>query len=316
MNLLKRYLILIAVAFVLVVLLSLVKNEFARHLPGYDTGLPAVERESASNQLDALFMGSSTFKRGLDMTQFDQAGRNGAFLVAYNGNQPFTMQMALSELWSHGVRPKRLYVDFYPYLVAANPKLSDARLLVETDTAFKWSLWRRLCEADACDATTFHETFVTSNNVLILFWPLYRWMNREKTYRGASRVPMPGSTTDQLNTKPLFGQRDGLQSIQLTALQRLTEEAKSLGIEVYFVETPKYTRLQNDHTYQTYLQAMIDAALTYLPRENLILASDLTFDQSEPTYFNDLVHLSTTGAKAFTTELIRAIERVDKKSKK
>ena len=307
----KRLLILIAAALLAVILLMLVKNECARWLPSAGNGMAEIIQKQ---HVDYLFIGSSTFRRGLDIEELQKLSEN-TYILSYNGNQPVMMWMILEYLIQQGVTVDHLFVDFYPYMAAAKPALSDTSILIDTDLRFKFDIWKTISNADPASSqdlqnniSTFYELFISANNATILWWPIHRMMSRRQNFHGGLRglQNRHGSSRENLEQKPLYGLRDGLQASQMEGYRNLIETAQKHGIELCFIETPKYRRLYDNADYRMLFGQIWDA-LAGVPGFCLIPADQVPLDRNEPDYFNDLVHLSGTGAHTYTQMLLDVI---------
>ena len=291
----KRFIVVLFSVVIAVAILLVIKNECTRFLPSPGFGMNEIVQ---AGEVEQLFMGSSTFKRGLDIEVLEQNLPGKTYILAYNGNQPVMMVQELEYLVKSGLRIKKLYIDYYPYTIAAEPKVSDTRLFLDTDLNFKRSIWRELSSAETSltgRISLFFELFVTANNDQILWWPVYRVLNRSKNRHGGSLQKLPGSTPEKLDSLPMLGTRDGVQKRQIDAIARMISFAKANQIDIHFIETPKYERLLNDDDYKKIYKDAEDILSVHK-----IKPMTVQFDHAEASYFKDLVHLSGKGAEIYT----------------
>lgn len=307
----KRLLFFISLSFLAVMLIMTAKNEYSRFLPSPGYGMGEIVQQK---NIDYLFIGSSTFRRGLDIEVLNKLPGN-VYILAYNGCQPVTIEMVLEYLLKQGVTIKHLFVDFYPYTAAARPALSDTRLLMDTDIDFKIDLWQSLhayktdsFQAIEDKASDLYEMFISSNNAIILWWPLYQKLIRSKNYRGGIRNLRAehGQTQETLAQLPMFGKRDGLQKVQIDAYQKIIQTASKHGIQLTYLEIPKYYRLYDDHDYRAFSKQILDS-FSNAANYQVISADHIPFDNHQADYFNDLVHLSGVGAHVYTQMLVKTI---------
>lgn len=295
----KRLLIFLVMTIFLCAVFVAIKNEYARCLPSSGTGMSEVIETKV---IDHLFIGSSTFRKGLDIEELEKLGGY-SYILSYNGNEPALIQMELAYLLEQGVQIRNLYVDYYPFTAASRVSLSDTRLLLDTDTKFKIELWEQL-KSSGGKSSSLYELFVSANNALVLWWPAYITVNRSRNRHGGliGMKKNHGTTKARLDARPLFGKRDGLQEAQLAAFRRIAEMADEHGMRLYFLEIPKYSRLSNNSDYIE-LRAGMDSELSAVSGR-IIHAADMVFDDNNPDYFTDLVHLSGIGANTYTKVLM------------
>ena len=75
-----------------VLLLTGIKNEYARLLPVSTYGMQAaVKKKSVTH----LFIGSSMFRQGLSIDVLEEMLEGEVYILSYNGNQPAFMAMEL-----------------------------------------------------------------------------------------------------------------------------------------------------------------------------------------------------------------------------
>ena len=98
----------------------------------------------------------------------------------------------------------------------------------------------------------------------------------------------------------MLGGREGLHEAQTEGYQRLLRLAQEHGIQVCFLETPKYVRMYQDEDYMELYRACIQQMEEFSGEAFVVLAEDLDFDRENPECFQDLIHLSTQGRTLYT----------------
>ncbi len=276
------------------------KNEYARLLPASSYGMQAAVRKG---KVSHLFIGSSMFRQGLSIDVLEEELEGNVYILSYNGNQPAFMAMELNYMLEEGLEIENLYVDLYPYTAAALPWISDTKILLDTDLAFKWEAWKLMDTQSNGKFSDFYELFVTANNEQLLTYPLNNRLVSAQFRNGGNVLRPAGQTREHLYSLEMLGGRDGLQPAQLEGYQKLLGLAQEHGIRVWFLETPKYERMYRDEDYLELYEACV-RALEEMPGESrMVLAEELDFDTSDPACFQDLIHLSAKGREVYTRML-------------
>lgn len=292
----KKMLRAFALTLVLVLALLGIKNEYARLLPASTFGMQAALRQG---EIDHLFIGSSMFRQGLAIDVLEEELQGNSYILSYNGNQPAFMARELAFLLENGLTVKNIYVDLYPYTAAAAPWISDTKILLDTDMKFKLEAWELMRKWNDTSVLDFYELFVTANNEQLLTYPVNNRLVSSQFRNGGNLLTLGGQTREQLDALGTLGSRDGLQEAQLTGYGELARLAKEHGITLYFIETPKYVRMEEDADYRELYEGCL-AYVKKLENAKLILSQDLSFDNTNPAYYQDLIHLSTEGRTVYT----------------
>ena len=79
-----------------VLLLTGIKNEYARLLPVSSYGMQAAIRKKS---IDHLFIGSSMFRQGLSIDVLEEELEGNVYILSYNGNQPAFMAFWI-QIWA------------------------------------------------------------------------------------------------------------------------------------------------------------------------------------------------------------------------
>lgn len=185
----KRVLKTIVVAFAIALALIFIKNEYARCLPASTYGMQAAIRKGST---DNLFIGSSMFRQGLDIDVLEEELPGSTYILSYNGNQPALMAMELQYMLEQGLEIQNLYIDLYPYTAAADPWISDTKILLDTDLKFKAKAWRLISNSTGASFGDFYEFFVTANNEQLLTYPLNNKIVSSQFRDGGSLLRQPG----------------------------------------------------------------------------------------------------------------------------
>ncbi len=297
-------------AFLLVVL----KNEYARLLPVSTYGMQAaIERGETEN----LFIGSSMFRQGLSIDVLEEELPGSSYILSYNGNQPALMAMELAYMLEEGLEVKNLYIDLYPYTAAADPWISDTKILLDTDLDFKIQAWRLMAENSGASFSDFFEFFVTANNEQLLTYPINNALVSSQFRNGGTLLQQEGSTREELYALGMLGSRDGLNEAQTKGYREIAALAEEYGLNLYFLETPKYERMYADPDYMELYQLCLEEVQKLKAEWNgsgsfeVICAEDLDFDSSDAGNFQDLIHLSSAGRTEYTRLLCGALKSRD-----
>ena len=307
----KRILVTIGGALLAALLLVLVKNEYARLLPVSTYGMQAA---IAREETEHLFIGSSMFRQGLSIDVLEEKLPRSSYILSYNGNQPALMAMELAYLMEEGLRVENLYIDLYPYTAAADPWISDTKILLDTDLDFKIRAWKLMRESSGASFSDFFEFFVTANNEQLLTYPVNNALVSAQFRNGGSLLWQAGSTREELYALGTLGSREGLHAAQVEGYRQLAALAEEYELNLYFLETPKYERMYADADYrELYELCMAEIRRLQSGWEGkgsfqIICGEDLDFDSSDPENFQDLIHLSGSGRELYTRLLCEELE--------
>ena len=310
----KRILLTIGGALLAAFLLVILKNEYARLLPVSTYGIQAaIEREETEN----LFIGSSMFRQGLSIDVLEEELPGSSYILSYNGNQPALMAMELAYMLEEGLEVKNLYIDLYPYTAAADPWISDTKILLDTDLDFKIQAWRLMAENSGASFSDFFEFFVTANNEQLLTYPINNALVSSQFRNGGTLLQQEGSTREELYALGMLGSRNGLHEAQMEGYGKIAALAEEYGLNLYFLETPKYERMYADPDYMELYQLCLEEVQRLKAEWNgsgsfeVLCAEDLDFDSSDAGNFQDLIHLSSAGRTEYTRLLCGALKSRD-----
>jgi hypothetical protein len=283
-----------------VALLVVLKNQYGSVFAGNTYGIPAAIE---MNEIEHLFIGSSMFRQGMDIDVLEEQLDGNVFILSYNGNQPVFMAEELEYLLEQGVKIENVYIDFYAYTLTAVPWISDTKMFLDTDLNFKKEAWELMSAHNDVSFNDFYEMFVTANNEQIFMFPVNNAVVSSQFRNGGSLMAPAGQSKEYLDTLDL-GVREGLFESQVAGYEKILQLCKTNEIRLTFIETPKYEKLLTDTRegcYSELLQEMVSWAESH--GANYLLAEEVEFDHAEPGNFQDLIHLSGEGRKAYCEKL-------------
>lgn len=306
----KRVLIAIGSALLAAFLLIILKNEYARLLPVSTYGMQAA---IAQEETENLFIGSSMFRQGLSIDVLEEELPGNSYILSYNGNQPALMAMELQYMLEEGLKIQNLYIDLYPYTAAADPWISDTKILLDTDLDFKLRAWRLMAESGETSFSDFFEFFVTANNEQLLTYPVNNRLVSSQFRNGGTLLSQEGSTKEELDALGTLGGREGLNEAQVQGYREIAALAEQYDLNLYFLETPKYERMYQDEDYRELYELCLQEVRELERSWNgsgsfaVICAEELNFDTSDAANYQDLIHLSSEGRKEYTKLLCVAV---------
>lgn len=265
--------------------------------------------------VDNLFIGSSMFRQGID-AQALSTEEEDAFLLSYNGNQPFLIYYEIKELLDNGVNIGTLYVDMYAYSLTSNTSLSDVRLLQENNLDFTYTVYKTMNKNKNANLLDLYEMVVKSNNEMFLSWPISYPLINSRYVRGSNNTKNAGATEEALKQLPLNFGESTPKEVQLESLDKLIALCKENNVNIVFLETPKYSYLYEGESYRKIMIEYVDFLDKYnvkqvisqetsshcgiLENKNHIIYS---FDSNNPAFFTDLIHMSSDGRETFSVVL-------------
>ena len=306
----KRVLTAIGSALLAAFLLIILKNEYARLLPVSTYGMQAA---IAQEETENLFIGSSMFRQGLSIDVLEEELPGNSYILSYNGNQPALMAMELQYMLEEGLKIQNLYIDLYPYTAAADPWISDTKILLDTDLDFKLRAWRLMAESGETTFSDFFEFFVTANNEQLLTYPVNNRLVSSQFRNGGTLLSQEGSTKEELDALGTLGGREGLNEAQVQGYREIAALAEQYDLNLYFLETPKYERMYQDEDYRELYELCLQEVRELERSWNgsgsfaVICAEELNFDTSDAANYQDLIHLSSEGRKEYTKLLCVAV---------
>ena len=277
-----------------------IKNFIGYKFPNTSNGMQAAISEK---KIDSLFLGSSLFRQGIDIMTLEQGLEGNSYVMSYNGNQPVQMKEELEMLLRNDVEISNLYVDLYVYSSALRPAISDTRLIWDLDMEGKMAVFGDMVTYSQAGFTEFVDFFITSNNKYMVCYPLFQMVSKNEFYKGGNLRETLGSTKEVLDSLGTPGEREGIDETQKEALQDIIAICESRGINLCFVEIPKYKTLAEADYYirlHKELEEVVETA-------QYVSAEQSGFDNTNPEYYQDLFHLSAKGRREYTRLLIERI---------
>ncbi|HAG68616.1 MAG TPA: hypothetical protein DCL38_01425 [Lachnospiraceae bacterium] len=260
-----------------------------------------------AGDLDILFIGSSTFRCNIDMPTMDEAYDGRVYDISYGGNQLVAASIQYDEIKSRSANKYDLIVfELNPMMLTEKVALSDSRVIWDLSWDGKKKLWEKLSSSGNTDSSVLYEYFVTSGMDDLFTYPVTEPFYSTRYYKGAKTDETPSPGPEVLENAEFDISGETLVPAQEEAVIELLEKCRRDGQAFIFLECPHYYRLQEDPTYQKYLDYYLDL----LDRNNAacILAGDVSFDDHEAAYFEDMNHMSAEGRRLYTKKLIKLLK--------
>lgn len=302
----KKYVKAIAVGLLTALCFLSVKNFIAYKFPNSSSGMQAAIRQE---RIEHLFIGSSLFRQGIDIYTAEEMLEGNCFVLSYNGNQPVQMLEELNMLLRNDVKIDNLYMDLYVYSSALRPAISDTKLIWDLDFRGKCKVYQDMVTYSEAGFTEFTDVFISANNEYMLLYPVFNTVMKKEFYKGGNIRETSGSTSEILDHLVSPGERVGIDSTQKQALHKIIRICEEEDINLCFAEVPKYYTL-DEANYYIRLRAELEEVVS---EKRIIKASDLLFDNRNPSYYQDLFHLSAEGRRTYTKLLIEAAESEEEK---
>lgn len=279
------------------------KNCLSYKIPNKAMGVRSVV---AKGHIDTLFIGSSGYRKGIDMETLVDELDGQTFMLTYNGNEPFNILIELEEILSEGVSIGTLVVDFNPSMADRGADLSDKRLLWDITLAGKMKLWNEIKELESTTLFTMYDYWVLANNDYMVTYPVsYPLIASRYNYGGSTAADETiGLSKQELEELPIV-ENPGVNVLQKESILSIIRLCKENGINLIFMESPRYITMEEDENYQAKSKEMY--ALIEREGVRVILRKDLEFDNTKPEYYSDLTHMSGEGKKALTEAVARIL---------
>ena len=287
------------------------KNQYSPILLRNATyGMPAlIEKGEIKN----LYIGSSMFRQGLDIITLGE-DKNCNYILAYNGNQPVLEYRQLKYLIDRGVQIENLYVDMYVYSAFERPEISDEKIFLEIDLKEKWKLWNLISKQEKTSFADFWRMFITSNNELLMTWPINNVVLNSQFIQGGVLTKPEGASYEILSKSEIYGIAEGMELSQKEAIESMIQLCKDHNIDLCFVETPKFEKVVYDDAYQNAMKEYVGllqkyAVSMFLSRTTADSLTDKSgvieynFKHYNAENFVDTIHLSYMGRLEFTKKL-------------
>ena len=283
------------------ILLLFVKNEYTcKLMDNMNYGIPALIKKGS---VEELYIGSSMFRQGLDINTLTEDGTD-AYILSYNGNQPYLEAIILQKLVEEGVKIDRLFIDMYAYTIIEEPDLEDSKLLLEFDINGKNKVYSAI--SSEYSLKTWWQFYVSCNMDSIITWPVSSQVVNKQFLKGGNLQYTQGATMEEYNGVSAPAIQYELNDKQLRAIEDIAGLCSDNDIKLMFVETSKYIGVMEDATYigimEKYRSFLDNKGISYILADDEVLKSSY-----ETGDFLDVLHLSSSGRQRFTNELINKI---------
>lgn len=250
-------------------------------------------------EVDNLYIGSSMFRQGLDINELKkEIPEESHYILAYNGNQPIWECLQLEYLLESGLKVKKLYVDMYAFSICKEPNLDDEKMFLEFPYDKKREIYQ--CIKSGLSWTEKWQLWVSGCNEMILFWPIYSKIVDMQFENGGTLINSEGSEKETLDNMFTVNYPSTMDNTQIEYLKKIVKLAKENKIQIVFVETPKYSKVQYEESYCK----LMDEYREILDCMGVEYISDYDeIDCYDSSLFQDLIHLSSEGRKTFTKVL-------------
>ena len=300
----KRLLKTISLAFLILIMLLFVKNNYSFML--LNNASYGSTNIINKGEINNLFIGSSMFRQGIDIKTLEDNEEDN-YILSYNGNSPYLEYYELLNLLDNNVKINNLYVDMYVYVMYQEPKISDEKMLLEFDFKQKKEILSKIGNG----FSLLYETYVTSNNEFIITYPINSQIVNNTFYKGGSLLMPSGESSEVLDNSYVYDLSGDMNSIQVEYLIKLIKLAKDNNINLTFIETPKYATVKNNESYlkamEKYKDILDDLDVKYIVNS---IEANITYSflNDNPEYYFDNIHLSYKGRVAFTNVLLDYID--------
>jgi len=276
------------------------KNAWSYKLPNDAMGVRSV---IAKGHVDTLFMGSSAYRKGIDMYMIEEKLPGQSFMLTYNGNQPFNMAVELKEIIDGGCDIDTLVVDFNPSMVDRGADLSDKRLLWDITMDGKNRLWSELGQREDASLFTRYDFWVSSNIDYMFTYPVAKPMISKRYYLGGGALSeaTAGLSKEKLDALEII-ENPGINELQQRSVDEIIELCSANGIKLIFFESPRYVTMAEHENYKAKsdeLKAHIEGLGV-----KVVTGKDIGFDNTNPEYYADLTHMSGEGSRVLTQNII------------
>lgn len=249
-----------------------------------------------TGSIDNLYIGSSMFRQGLDIIELQKNfPQESHYILSYNGNQPIWEYMQLEYLLKNDVKIGTLYIDMYAYSLCKEPALDDEKMFLEFSYEFKKKIFYNI--KNNISWSEQWQLWISSCNEMIFFWPIYSYIVNSQFQYGGTLFYSAGNTNEILNSMSTSIYPTEINSLQEKYICEIIDLAYEEEIEIVFVETPKYYKIQFD---QAYCDLMDNYKKLLAKMDVKVISVDEEIDYYDSSLFQDLIHLSSKGRKLFS----------------
>lgn len=300
----KKTIITLVTAFILFIGIVLMKNCFTYKIPNEDMGIQSV---ISKKNMDYLFIGSSSFRKGVNMKTLESELDGSVFMLTYNGNQPMNVLVELEEIIKAGTHIGTVIYEIEPGMVDRGADLSDKRLLWDVDMSSKIRIWNYLKDRDDADFFMLFDYWVSSNMDYLITYPVAHKVIAKRYYLGGNdgEDVSDGKSAEELDKLPIK-EDPGIDKLQEESLVNIINLCDDNGIDLIFLEPPKYIKMYSDVNFAEKLGDL--TTLLNSHGGKVYLADDLGFDNTKPEYYSDLSHMSKDGMKELTEDILEVLK--------
>lgn len=305
-NTLVKTIISILAAFLVTFIVVFCKNAFSKDIKGASVGVSAI---SQASKIDTLFIGASSFRKGLNMHLLEDNLEGQTYMLTYNGNQPMNMDIELQELYKAGTEINTLVLEFDPGMIDWHADLSDKRLLWDISLDSKVKIWNLLSQREDADFFMMYDYWVSSNIDYMFTYPISKPVISKRYYRGGNtgEDDVKGLSFEELEALPVR-EDPGFSDLQKSSLQDIISLCNANNTKLIVLESPNYKKMYEDENYANKCvilrQFFEDAMIPVYTKE------DLDFDYTNPAYYSDLSHMSTEGMNIYTGKVVNLLTNV------
>lgn len=305
MKTVRKIITTVLVALLIFVGIVVLKNACSYKLPNDSMGIQSV---ISNGHVDTLFVGSSAYRKGIDMYMIEKELPGSSFMLTYNGNQPFNMAVELEEMIDAGLDVDTIVFDFNPSMVDRGADLSDKRLLWDISMKGKKAIWSELREEKEDKLFTWYDYWVSSNIDYMFTYPVAKPIISSRYYLGgsSSSEESEGKSKDELEALEVI-ENPGIDELQMASIDKIISLCMENDIEVIFLECPRYVTMADNENYADKSEQL----KSHIESQGIkvITCDELEFDNNNPSFYADLTHMSGEGSNVLTKSIIRILSK-------
>ena len=300
----KKTVLTITISFLIFIAVVMLKNCCSYLLPNNAFGVRYI---TSQDKVDNLFIGSSSFRKGVDMMALEKELGEDTYMLTYNGNQPMNVLVELKQILESGTKVNTIIYELEPGMVDRGADLSDKRLLWDIDMKSKKEIWDHLKKRDDADFFMFYDYYVSSNMDYLLTYPISYPLIAKRYYKGGNNGEdfSPAKSAEELDKLPI-AEEPGIDPLQKESIVMIIDLCNDNGINLIFLEPPKYIRMYEDKDFADKLEELTEFLESV--DAQTIMADDLGFDYTNPDFYSDLSHMSGEGMTEFTNRVIEVLK--------
>lgn len=279
---------------------------FSHKLPNSNRGIYGARE---MRNIGSLFVGSSMFRKGINMEIVEKFLGENSYVLAYNGNKPSGILVELEALLSGGVKIENLYVDMYVFSLFSSSSFVDSRLLWDLPPRESLKLFNSIIGRRPDKLAFAYSYFVSSNMRYLFTYPISNALITPRYRKGATTSASTAAGMDQkeadaLDLDYLENAPENPDPQQVEAIRDIIRLAADKNINLVFVDTIKYARVYRSRKYadmiSKYENLLKSAGADFIRLEDGVFEGDCR-------NFSDGIHLSGKGQRKFTEKLCAEI---------